>query len=299
MDAALAVSSEQRTRLNQRVEEVDMALVGEIVARHAGRLGALVSILQGVQARYGYLPPEALRKVAEASGRPLVEVYGIATFYKAFRLKPRGKHSMVVCLGTACHVRGAPAVAEEVERQLGIKAGETTPDGEFTFETVNCLGACALGPVAVIDGRYNSKTSRTGVRRLIEDARAGTGTADASREAHLIPLSVRCPRCRHTLMDGEFPFDGHPTVCVTASADHNSGWCRLSSLYGTPWFSAEHDVPVGTVMRFSCPHCRADLLSDWSCPTCAAPMAEVAAEGGGVLRICPRRGCQGRMLDLI
>lgn len=278
---------------------VSSEAIRRIVEKHRSSRGAVIAVLEDIQAECGYLSEEALRTVSACLGRPLVDIYGIATFYRAFSLKPRGKHLICACLGTACHVRGAPAVAEEVERQLGIKAGETTPDGEFTFETVNCLGACALGPVVVIDGRYNSKTSRTGVRRLIEDARAGTGTADAGRDAHLIPLFVRCPRCRHTLMDDDVHFDGRPAVCVTASADHKPGWCRLSSLYGTHWFSAEHDVPVGTVMRFSCPHCHAELLSDWSCPACAAPMAEMAVEGGGVVRFCARRGCQSRMLDLI
>ncbi|MFH1999433.1 MAG: NAD(P)H-dependent oxidoreductase subunit E, partial [Planctomycetota bacterium] len=112
----------------------------------------LISLLEGIQAKYGYLPEDALRNVAKDTGRSLVDIYGVATFYKAFSLKPRGKHLISVCLGTACHVSGGPIIAKEFERQLKIKAGGTTEDREFTLETVACLGACAIGPVAVVDG---------------------------------------------------------------------------------------------------------------------------------------------------
>ena len=126
--------------------------VAGILDRHEGDRGGLISILEDIQARYSYLPAEALKTVADATGRSLVDIYAVATFYKSFSLKPRGKHVCTVCTGTACHVRGAPTVAQEFERQLGINAGETTPDKEFTLETVNCLGACAAGPIVVVDG---------------------------------------------------------------------------------------------------------------------------------------------------
>ena len=112
----------------------------------------LISVLEKIQAKYSYLPEDALRAVAEETGRSLVDIYGVATFYRGFSLKPRGKHLVSVCLGTACHVRGGPAIAEEVQRQLDIKTGETTSDNEFTLETVNCVGACALGPFVIADG---------------------------------------------------------------------------------------------------------------------------------------------------
>ncbi|MFH1010718.1 MAG: NAD(P)H-dependent oxidoreductase subunit E, partial [bacterium] len=111
-----------------------------IVERHRKDQGSLIAMLQDIQARYNYLPAEALRIVAEQTNRSSVDIYSVATFYRAFSLEPRGKHLVSVCLGTACHVRGAPRVAEEVGKQLGIKAGETTPDKMFTMETVNCLG---------------------------------------------------------------------------------------------------------------------------------------------------------------
>ncbi|MBM4040967.1 MAG: NAD(P)H-dependent oxidoreductase subunit E [Planctomycetes bacterium] len=132
----------------------------------------LISILEEIQEQYGYLPERALRAVAETTGRSLVDVYGVATFYRAFSLRPRGKHLVSVCLGTACHVRGAPVTLGEFERQLGVKAGETTEDGEFTLETVNCLGACALGPIVVVDGRYFSNVRTAKAREIIRRVRA-------------------------------------------------------------------------------------------------------------------------------
>ena len=114
----------------------------------------LISILQDVQAEFYYLPKEALVQVSDSMGIPLSRVYSVATFFKAFSLKPRGKHLIHVCLGTACHVRGAPKVLEQIERSLRINRGETTSDFKFTLETVNCMGCCALGPVVRIDGKY-------------------------------------------------------------------------------------------------------------------------------------------------
>ncbi|MBI4668539.1 MAG: NAD(P)H-dependent oxidoreductase subunit E [Elusimicrobia bacterium] len=116
---------------------------------------ALITILQKVQSEYNYLPVEALNQIALTFEMPLAEVYSVATFYKTFSFKPRGKHCATVCLGTACHVRGAGRILSEAEKALGVKAGETTPDNEYTLETVNCLGACALGPIIVLDKTYH------------------------------------------------------------------------------------------------------------------------------------------------
>jgi len=132
----------------------------------------LISILEEIQERYGYLPEMALRAVAKAAGRSLVDVYGVATFYRSFSLRPRGRHLISVCLGTACHVRGAPMTLEEFERQLGVRAGETTEDGEFTLETVNCLGACALGPIVVVDDRYFSNVRTAKAKEILRKVRA-------------------------------------------------------------------------------------------------------------------------------
>ncbi len=136
--------------------------------------GSLIAMLEEIQAEDGYLSEEALRSVAERTGRSLVDVYGVATFYRSFSLKPRGRHLICACLGTACHVRGAPGIVEELERCLGVKAGETTSDGEFTLETVNCLGACALGPIIVVDGRYFSNVDQAGVKDIVAKLHAGS-----------------------------------------------------------------------------------------------------------------------------
>jgi NADH-quinone oxidoreductase subunit E len=126
-----------------------------IVDKHQSLKKNLIAILLDIQETENYLPPEALRYVAKSLGMPLIDVIGVATFYRAFSLTPRGKHTCLVCLGTACHVRGGPKILEELERRLEIPAGETTQDGQFTLETVACLGCCAIGPVVVVDGEYH------------------------------------------------------------------------------------------------------------------------------------------------
>ncbi len=131
--------------------------------------GMLVSILQDVQAEYNYLPKEALVEVSQTLGAPLSQVYSVATFFKAFSLEPRGRHLINVCLGTACHVRGAVRVLEAVERELDIKASGTTKDLKFTLETVNCVGCCALGPVVIVDGEYYGQMKSDKVRALLEN----------------------------------------------------------------------------------------------------------------------------------
>jgi (2Fe-2S) ferredoxin len=214
-------------------------------------------------------------------------------------LQPRGKHLVSACLGTACHVRGAPRVVEEIERQLGITAGETTPDKEFTLETVNCLGACALGPVVVIDGHYFSKVRKSRVRKLLDEATAGFKRPRAEEDERGIGVDVSCPRCNHSLMDAEFLVDGRPSVRCSASFDGRHGWVRLSSVYGSPNIAAEHDIPADTVVRFFCPHCHAQLVGGSACPACEAPMVPMMIRGGGIVQICSRRGCENRMLDLV
>jgi NADH:ubiquinone oxidoreductase subunit E len=129
---------------------------------------ALIPILQDIQAEYKYLPELALRIVARSLEIALIDVVGVAMFYRAFSLKPRGKHQITVCMGTACHVRGGPKILEEFERRLEIKSGETTPDKKFTLETVNCLGCCAIGPVVVVDGNYHAQTSIRSVNPIIK-----------------------------------------------------------------------------------------------------------------------------------
>jgi len=131
--------------------------------------GMLVSILQDIQAEYNYLPKKVLIEVSQALGAPLSQVYSVATFFKAFSLEPRGRHLINVCLGTACHVRGAVRVLEAIERELAIKAGRTTKDLKFTLETVNCVGACALGPIVIINGEYHGQMKTDKVKALLQN----------------------------------------------------------------------------------------------------------------------------------
>lgn len=150
---------------------IDEQEVLAIIHRHDPDCGGVIAMLEDIQTIYGYLPEKSLRLVAQTAHRSLVDVYGVATFYKSFSLRPRGRHHLCVCMGTACHVRNAPMISEEFERQLGITAGETTPDGEFTLEKVSCLGACALGPIVVADGVYHSKVDSAGVSRILRSLR--------------------------------------------------------------------------------------------------------------------------------
>lgn len=277
---------------------MDTDRILEIIDEHAGERGALISILEAVQATYGYLPAEPLRTVAERTGRSLVDIYGVATFYRAFTLRPRGKHLCTVCLGTACHVRGAPAVVEEFEKQLGLKVGETTADKDLTLETVNCLGACALGPVVVVDGRYCPSVRTSKVKRILEDARAGLDKVDVRSDRRIFAISVACSRCNHGLMEAEHLIDGSPCIRVNVSHSHRYGWLRLSSLYGSYTSECELDVPTGAIVELSCPYCHAALKAASVCPECRAPMNSLIVRPAGVLQVCSRRGCPGHLLDL-
>jgi NADH-quinone oxidoreductase subunit E len=269
-----------------------------ILQKYEGRRGSLIAILEKIQLRYGYLPEEALRAVSARTGRSLVDIYGIATFYRSFSLRPRGEHLVCACLGTACHVRGAPAIVERLQQQLGINAGETTPDRLFTLETVNCLGACALGPVVVIDGHYFSKVKKSRIRPLLDGALAGFDRTEAGEDDRLFPITASCSRCNHSLMDPACPIDGHPSIRVSILFDRQQGWLRLSSLHGSGRFSTDCDVPSNSVARFFCPYCHEELVTGSDCPVCEAPLVSLIVDGGAMLRICSRRGCEKYLLDL-
>lgn len=128
----------------------------------------LIEVLQDVQEHYGYISEESMRAISAELGVPLIEVYRVASFYKAFTLKPRGKNVVTICTGTACHVRGAKLVLNQATSQLGVEPGEVSDDGLFTIEHVNCLGACALGPVVTDNGNYHNHMSPAKLRKLIK-----------------------------------------------------------------------------------------------------------------------------------
>jgi NADH-quinone oxidoreductase subunit E len=150
-------------------DEPDIATIGTIIEGYGRQKRKLIAILQDVQREYGYLPRNALFRIAEELGLKEIEVFSVATFYKGFSLEPKGEHVISLCLGTACHVRGAPSILEDVERLLNVKAGNTTEDLKFTLETVNCLGACAIGPVVVIDGQYHGQMNVMKTRELLKE----------------------------------------------------------------------------------------------------------------------------------
>jgi len=154
---------------------VDLLPVPNLCRQHLARQGSLVMLLQDVQKRYGYLPREVLKAISREVGVPLARLYGLATFYRSFSLTPRGKHEICVCTGTACHVRGAAMLLEHVQRELGVAAGQTTPDGEYTLVNVNCLGACALGPVLVLDGKYHGKMTLEKAEKVLSELKKAEG----------------------------------------------------------------------------------------------------------------------------
>lgn len=127
----------------------------------------LIHILHRIQVLYGYIPPQTISQISKHLKISESEIYGVLSFYKAFTLVPRGKHLITVCTGTACHVRGAPMIVDELKRKLNIEIEGTTKDNMFTLETVNCLGACALGPIAVIDGEYHGQMKTSEIEKLI------------------------------------------------------------------------------------------------------------------------------------
>jgi NADH-quinone oxidoreductase subunit F len=166
--------------------------VEEVFERHPREPSSVIAVLQDLQEELRYLPREVLDRVAATLGVPRAQVYHVATFFKAFTLEPRGRHTIKVCTGTACHVRGAPKILDEISRLLGVQAGQTTADGLFTLETVNCVGACALGPVVVIDEDYHKASTAT-LGRLLDNVREGKATESAIPAPEVAAAMLRHP----------------------------------------------------------------------------------------------------------
>ncbi len=129
---------------------------------------SVISLLHGIQERFDYLPEQVLREVAEKTGTPLIEIYRIATFYKYFSLNPKGKYKILTCSGTACHVRNSEQITDEISRLLNIETGSTTEDGLYSLEKVNCLGACALAPLVVIDHEYHGNMTPAKAQQVLK-----------------------------------------------------------------------------------------------------------------------------------
>lgn len=142
---------DSRNAPEEEFTEEGLAVVDSIIARHRGNVGSLIPALEDIQEHIGYLPKSIQRRVAAGLGLPLSEVYGVVSFYSFFTMVPRGRHTIRMCLGTACYVRGSKRTLEELCHSLGVPPGNTTPDRRFSVETVRCLGACALAPAMVVD----------------------------------------------------------------------------------------------------------------------------------------------------
>lgn len=148
---------------------MDKDKIDQIIDKHQGDANSLIQILLEIQRENHWLPKEALEKVSKKLQVPLSRIQHIVTFYKAFSLVPRGRHEIHVCMGTACHVRGAPRVLDTVQDLIGIKPGETDMDLKFSLETVNCLGCCALGPVMEVDGKPHGKVAPASIGGVLEN----------------------------------------------------------------------------------------------------------------------------------
>jgi NADH-quinone oxidoreductase subunit E len=163
--------TQTQTKITSRLKKLDhdFSKLPEIFDRHVRDATSLIMILQDIQKEYRYLPCEALKQTAEALQLPLSKVFSVATFYNAFSLNPKGEKVVRVCVGTACHIRGADLILDQIANQLGIKAGETTEDGKFSLEVVACVGACAMAPVVIVNDAYHGSVKVSGAKRLVKD----------------------------------------------------------------------------------------------------------------------------------
>jgi len=148
-----------------RLEQIKK--LDEIIQKYKGKPGALIPVLEETQVVLEYIPMPVQKRIAAGLNLPLAQVYGVVTFYSFFTMTPRGKHTVRVCLGTACYVRGGKTIAEGLEKEFGVKEGETTPDRMYTYETVRCLGACGLAPVIVIDENVHGKVKPAKLKETV------------------------------------------------------------------------------------------------------------------------------------
>jgi len=164
------LSPEQEATIEERLNK--------ILSSYQGREAELIPILQKVQQEFGYLPEPAIKQIARFLHLPEITIFGVATFYAQFKLVPTGRNVIKVCRGTACHVRGGARILKEVQKQLGIKPGESTPDLEYCLETVACFGACALSPVVVLNNKVRGKMTTQKVRGILNAAANATKLRD-------------------------------------------------------------------------------------------------------------------------
>lgn len=143
-------------------------IIKKIVKRYEGDAGMLIPMMQDIQGEYGYLPPEPLRRLSRELKIPLTRIYGVGTFYSSFRLAPKGEHEVTLCMGTVCYLKGAPQILEAICDEFQVEAGSTTSDRLFSLQAVNCVGACALAPVMVVDGKYYDGVDPKSALKIIQ-----------------------------------------------------------------------------------------------------------------------------------
>ena len=152
----------------QSILENNARKVEDLIDSYIDRKEQLISLLQDVQAEFNYIPQDIIVRISQKLDIPLSQVFSVATFFQAFSLKPRGRHTVTICLGTACHVKGGQRLVDKMKRDFHIEPGETTDDERFTLETANCLGCCALGPVVVVDGKYESQVNPEKLDKILK-----------------------------------------------------------------------------------------------------------------------------------
>jgi NADH:ubiquinone oxidoreductase subunit E len=157
----------EKEALLKEFTEAQVEKLYEIIARYKGKPGGLIPVLEEAQVALEYIPVSVQKAIARGLNLPLSRVYGVVTFYSFFTMTPRGRHTVRVCLGTACYVRGGKALAETIEKTFGVREGETTPDRKFTYESVRCLGACGLGPVIVVDNDVHGRVKPAKVKEIL------------------------------------------------------------------------------------------------------------------------------------
>lgn len=187
---------------NSQLASGSLRCLKKLPARFEPKRNLLIPMLQFVQEEVGYLPEQAMKGIAQYVGIPESEVYGVATFYAQFRFAPVGKNTIVVCRGTACHVRGSARILRELERQLGIKPFETTPDMLFTLETIACVGSCALAPVMVVNGKVQARQTSAFVKKLIDRIRHSDGKKVAARKKRRKSIRRRASGARRKTKGG-------------------------------------------------------------------------------------------------
>jgi len=158
----------EREDLLQEFTPDQISALDRVIEGGKGKPGSLIPVMEEAQTILGFLPEPVLKRIARGLDIPVSRVFGVATFYSFFTMTPRGKHTVRVCLGTACYVRGGKRIAELIEKEFGVQEGGTTEDRLFTYETVRCLGACGLGPVVVVDEEVHGRVKPTKVREILQ-----------------------------------------------------------------------------------------------------------------------------------